>query len=94
MAKTLVSDELWERIEPLLPPLKKRRLRVPGVRAAFVVARHEARRPTRRTASATTVTVPVAGEDALPVTAASSGPGERTRRHEEHEMETAHERTI
>ena len=30
MAKPLVSDELWERIEPLLPPAKKRRTRFPG----------------------------------------------------------------
>lgn len=32
MAKPLVSDELWERIEPLLPPAKKRRTRFPGRR--------------------------------------------------------------
>lgn len=30
MAKPLVSDELWERIEPLLPPPKPRRFRFPG----------------------------------------------------------------
>ena len=30
MAKPLVSDALWERIEPLLPPLKPRRFRYPG----------------------------------------------------------------
>jgi transposase len=30
MAKPLVSDELWERIEPLLPPAKKRRFCFPG----------------------------------------------------------------
>lgn len=30
MAKPLVSDELWKRIEPLLPPAKKRRKRFPG----------------------------------------------------------------
>jgi transposase len=30
MAKPLVSDELWERIEPLLPPAKRRRFRFPG----------------------------------------------------------------
>ena len=30
MAKPLVSDELWERIQPLLPPPKPRRSRHPG----------------------------------------------------------------
>jgi transposase len=30
MAKQLVSDELWARIEPLLPPEKPRRFRFPG----------------------------------------------------------------
>lgn len=30
MAQPLVSDALWERIEPLLPPLKPRRRRCPG----------------------------------------------------------------
>src|SRR4051812_49502852 len=30
MAKPLVSDELWARIEPLLPPEKPRRFRFPG----------------------------------------------------------------
>jgi transposase len=30
MAKPLLPDELWERIEPLLPPPKPRRLRFPG----------------------------------------------------------------
>ena len=30
MAKPLVSDALWQRIEPLLPPPKPRRLRYPG----------------------------------------------------------------
>jgi transposase len=30
MAKQLVSDELWTRIEPLLPPEKPRRFRFPG----------------------------------------------------------------
>jgi transposase len=30
MAKPLVSDTLWERIEPLLPPQKPRRSRYPG----------------------------------------------------------------
>lgn len=30
MAKELVSDELWELVEPLLPPPKPRRLRHPG----------------------------------------------------------------
>src|SRR6266446_5960165 len=30
MAKPLVSDALWQRIEPLLPPLKRRRFRFPG----------------------------------------------------------------
>ena len=30
MAKPLVSDALWERIEPLLPPVKLRRSRHPG----------------------------------------------------------------
>ncbi|MBY0526492.1 MAG: IS5 family transposase [Gemmataceae bacterium] len=30
MAQPLVSDELWQRIEPLLPPLKPRRDRNPG----------------------------------------------------------------
>src|SRR6266853_6223926 len=30
MAKPLVSDALWERIEPLLPPPKPRRFRFPG----------------------------------------------------------------
>src|SRR5205814_2551248 len=30
MAKPLLPDELWERIEPLLPPPKPRRFRYPG----------------------------------------------------------------
>jgi transposase len=30
MGKQLVSDELWQRIEPLLPPEKPRRFRFPG----------------------------------------------------------------
>ena len=30
MAKPLVGDELWELIQPLLPPLKPRRWRYPG----------------------------------------------------------------
>src|SRR5712691_10024071 len=30
MAQPLVSDALWERIEPLLPPAKRRRIRYPG----------------------------------------------------------------
>src|SRR5712671_2937244 len=30
MAKPLVSDALWERLEPLLPPPKPRRFRFPG----------------------------------------------------------------
>src|SRR6266516_2223952 len=30
MAKPLVSDALWERVEPLLPPPKPRRFRSPG----------------------------------------------------------------
>jgi hypothetical protein len=30
MAKPLVSDELWQRIEPLLPQPKPRRFRFPG----------------------------------------------------------------
>jgi len=30
MASPLLSDALWERIEPLLPPLKPRRFRFPG----------------------------------------------------------------
>ena len=30
MARLLVSDALWERVEPLLPPLKPRRFRFPG----------------------------------------------------------------
>ncbi len=30
MAKPLLSDALWERIEPLLPPMKPRRFRFPG----------------------------------------------------------------
>ena len=30
MAKPLVTDELWERIQPLLPPPKPRRFRYPG----------------------------------------------------------------
>jgi transposase len=30
MAKPLVSDALWERLEPLLPPSKPRRFRFPG----------------------------------------------------------------
>ena len=30
MAKPLVSDELWELVEPLLPPAKPRRFRFPG----------------------------------------------------------------
>ena len=28
--KLLVSDELWSRLEPLLPPLEPRRFRFPG----------------------------------------------------------------
>ena len=30
MAKPLVSDELWEALQPLLPPPKPRRFRYPG----------------------------------------------------------------
>jgi transposase len=30
MAKPILDDELWERIEPLLPPPKPRRFRYPG----------------------------------------------------------------
>src|SRR5262245_26244282 len=30
MAKPLLPDDLWERIEPLLPPPKPRRFRFPG----------------------------------------------------------------
>jgi len=30
MAKPLLPDELWQRIEPLLPPPKRRRFRFPG----------------------------------------------------------------
>jgi transposase len=30
MAKPLLPDELWNRIEPLLPPPKPRRFRYPG----------------------------------------------------------------
>ena len=30
MAQPLVSDALWDRIEPLLPPAKPRRFRFPG----------------------------------------------------------------
>src|SRR3954462_13603618 len=30
MARPLLSDQLWERIEPLLPPPKPRRFRFPG----------------------------------------------------------------
>ena len=30
MAKPLITDALWERIEPLLPPHKPRRRRFPG----------------------------------------------------------------
>lgn len=30
MAKPLVSDALWQRVEPLLPPVKPRRFRYPG----------------------------------------------------------------
>lgn len=30
MAKPILDDELWEIIEPLLPPLKRRRKRYPG----------------------------------------------------------------
>jgi transposase len=30
MSKPLVSDALWQRLEPLLPPLKPRRFRFPG----------------------------------------------------------------
>ena len=32
MAKPLVSDELWEMLQPLLPPAKPRRFRYPGRR--------------------------------------------------------------
>ena len=28
--KTLVTDELWERVQPLLPPPPRRRFRFPG----------------------------------------------------------------
>src|SRR3954452_17663254 len=34
MAKPLVSDELWEVIQPLLPPPKPRRFRYPGRKPA------------------------------------------------------------
>jgi transposase len=30
MARPLLPDALWERIEPLLPPVKPRRFRFPG----------------------------------------------------------------
>jgi len=30
MAKPLLTDDLWQRIEPLLPPPKPRRYRYPG----------------------------------------------------------------
>src|SRR5437588_2435207 len=30
MSKPLVSDALWQRVEPLLPPAKRRRFRHPG----------------------------------------------------------------
>src|SRR5438309_4652070 len=30
MAKPLLTDELWQRLEPLLPPPKPRRFRYPG----------------------------------------------------------------
>jgi transposase len=30
MARPLLTDELWRRIEPLLPPPKRRRYRYPG----------------------------------------------------------------
>jgi transposase len=30
MAKSLLDDELWSLIEPLLPPLKPRRFKYPG----------------------------------------------------------------
>jgi hypothetical protein len=30
MAKPLLTDERWQRIEPLLPPPKPRRFRFPG----------------------------------------------------------------
>ena len=32
MARPLVSDELWEMVQPLLPPAKPRRFRYPGRR--------------------------------------------------------------
>ena len=32
MAKPILDDELWSLIEPLLPPLKRRRFRYPGRR--------------------------------------------------------------
>ena len=32
MAQPLLSDDLWELVEPLLPPPKKRRFRFPGRR--------------------------------------------------------------
>ena len=34
MARPLVTDALWERIEPLLPPPKRRRRRFPGRKPA------------------------------------------------------------
>lgn len=33
MAKPILNDELWELIEPLLPPAKPRRFRYPGRKA-------------------------------------------------------------
>ena len=37
MAKPLLDDELWEVIEPLLPPPKPRRFRFPGRNFLFLL---------------------------------------------------------
>ena len=47
MAKPLVTDALWQRIEPLLPPPKPRRRRYPG-RAFRGFARRGPRSAQRR----------------------------------------------
>ncbi len=39
MAKPLLSDELWKRIEPLLPPPKPRRFRFPVASPSTIARR-------------------------------------------------------
>ena len=39
MAKPLVPDDLWELIEPVLPPHKPRRFRFPGASRSMTASR-------------------------------------------------------